>query len=200
MIKVIFYSAILVCTLVSGRTAPAPAGGDVVDAVRAVVRAAEPPPAPPAPVQVAPAPAPAPVPAAPATDARQVAGARVSFQGDGQDIESLVDLVRRTAGVNVVMDTPAIELAVAAGTARRTITLKVDNMTLKSALNWICRLSGLAWTLQDEAIFITTPDRIKTGEAQLRVYDIRDLAAQPQDFPGPHIELVSGEADISISN
>jgi hypothetical protein len=72
-------------------------------------------------------------------------------------------------------------------------------MTFKSALNWICRLTGLAWTIKDEAIFISTPENISHGRRRLRIYDIRDLEIQPRDFPGPNIELVPGEADISVN-
>ena len=123
---------------------------------------------------------------------------RVAFNAEEDDIERLVETIRNAAKVNIVMDQNAIADGVKRGTVRTSITLRVDNMTLQSALNWICRLAGLAWTLEDEAIFITTPDRIVTKNQKLKIYDIRDLSIKIQDFPGPSIELAPGDADINI--
>jgi len=123
---------------------------------------------------------------------------KVAFNADGDDIEQLVETIRNAAKVNIVMDQKAIAGGVKRGTVRTSITLKVDNMTLESALNWICRLSGLAWSLEDEAIFITTPDRITKQNHKLKIYDIRDLSRKIPDFPGPNIELAPGESDINI--
>ena len=123
---------------------------------------------------------------------------KVAFNAEEDDIERLVETIRNAAKVNIVMDQKAIADGVKRGTVRTAITLKVDNMTLQSALNWICRLSGLAWTLEDEAIFITTPDRIVAQNQKLKIYDIRDLSIKIQDFPGPSIELAPGDSDINI--
>lgn len=123
---------------------------------------------------------------------------KVMFASEGIDVSMMVRNICRSAGLNIVIDRSAIAKGVEAGTVRTTVTLKVDNMKLRSALNWICRLAGLAWTLQDEAIFISTPDRIKRSDKKMRIYDIRDLTMQVQDFPGPNIELVPGEPDIII--
>ncbi len=123
----------------------------------------------------------------------------VTLNSDEQTIESLVETIRKASGLNMVLDSRAIQKGIEDGTVRRTITLKADGMTLRSALNWICRLAGLAWTLQDEAIFISTPDNIKSQGKRMRIYDVRDLNVQPPDFPGPNIELVPGEADVNFN-
>ncbi|MFH1707637.1 MAG: hypothetical protein ABIF71_06950 [Planctomycetota bacterium] len=109
------------------------------------------------------------------------------------NLAGLVDHMRKASGINVVMDNAAIRAGIRSGAVRTTITLKVDGMTVKNALNWICRLSGLTWTLKDEAVFITTPDRIDATEPNLRVYDIRDQLAPIPDFPAPHVAF--GKSD-----
>jgi len=116
----------------------------------------------------------------------------VSFDAEEEDVEQLIHTIRKAAGVNVVADKAAIDRGVKEGRVRKTITLRVDNMTLESALNWICRLSGLAWTIQDEAVFITTPDRIARKAEKMKIYDIRDIVLHVPDFPGPSIELNPG--------
>jgi len=103
------------------------------------------------------------------------------------DLERLVLQIRNTTGVTVVTDRKAIQAGVRNGTVRTTITLKVENMSLKNALNWITRLCGLAWTLENEAIFITTPDRIKDSNIHLAVYDARDLMSPIPNFPAPKV-------------
>ena len=116
----------------------------------------------------------------------------VALNADEDSIDDLIDTIRRAAGVNIVTDSKAIAEGVRNGTVKTTITLRVDNMKLESALNWICRLSGLAWSLQDEAIFITTPDRIVSKTRKLKIYDIRDISMKVQDFPGPDLGLDAG--------
>jgi hypothetical protein len=124
---------------------------------------------------------------------------KVRFQAEGENVEELVEMIRKQVEVNVVMDRNAIKKGVEDGVVRTTITLKVDNMTFESALNWICRLAGLAWTIQDEAIFISTPDKVHTKKRKLRIYDIRDLSMPVQDFPGPEIELAPDGGGVQFN-
>jgi hypothetical protein len=117
-------------------------------------------------------------------DVRKV---RFPLKADQQDIDNLVETIRKRSGLNIVTDVNAIREGVRNGTVRTRITLKVDNMTFENALNWITRLAGLKWTIEDEAIFITTPDRLKKKTKKMRIYDIRDMMVPIQDFPAPKI-------------
>jgi len=113
---------------------------------------------------------------------------RTGFQSDSQNVEEMIETIRKRMGVSFVVDSKAISRGIRAGTVRSSITLKVDNMTFENALNWICRLAGLVWTMKDEAIFITTPERLdRADENQLKIYDIRDLKAPVPDFPAPGV-------------
>lgn len=119
---------------------------------------------------------------------------RVGLKADKTNIKKMINTIRKRIDASVVVDTNAIRNGIRTGRVRPTVTLKVDNMTLENALNWICRLSGLAWTIKDEAIFITTPDRLdRADENKLKIYDIRDLKNPIPDFPGPEIGF--GEND-----
>jgi predicted outer membrane protein len=41
------------------------------------------------------------------------------------------------------------------------ITLKISDMRLENAIKWVLRLAGLDYTLAGEAIFISTPERVR---------------------------------------
>ncbi|MFH1708976.1 MAG: hypothetical protein ABIF71_13810 [Planctomycetota bacterium] len=121
---------------------------------------------------------------------------KVSFDFLETPLEQVVQFLSRVTGITIVLD-PAALVDDMGTPVPKNVTLRVDNMRFSSALNWILRLTDLKMSLRDEAIFIGK--NIDT-EAALRIYDVRDLTVQPQDMPGPNIELVSGEADISISS
>ncbi|MDZ7815077.1 MAG: hypothetical protein U5N86_03450 [Planctomycetota bacterium] len=72
------------------------------------------------------------------------------------------------------------------------INLTLTNMTFKTALEWVLRIAGLSWTLQDEAIFIATPDRIQ-GNKVMQIYDVRDLLGDVTHFPGPDMTITESE-------
>ncbi len=73
-------------------------------------------------------------------------------------------------------------------------------MSLESALNHLTMAVGLAWTLRDETILITTHDGLKEP-AKLLQYDVRDLIGEVQDYVGPTISIggAGGTANPGIS-
>jgi type II secretory pathway component GspD/PulD (secretin) len=68
------------------------------------------------------------------------------------------------------------------------ITLSLTNMTFKTAIEWVLRLSGLGWTLDQEAIWIATPDKIQ-GDKIMQIYDVRDLLGDVTYFNAPDMTL-----------
>ena len=71
------------------------------------------------------------------------------------------------------------------------ITIRVNSMTLRNALNWIATLSGTRWGLKNEAVYFGLGT---VEEPVLRFYPIRDLMYQPTDFPGTGFAL-SGSSE-----
>jgi hypothetical protein len=59
-----------------------------------------------------------------------------------------------------------------------------EGMSLESALNYLTKAVGLAWTLRDETIVITTQDGLRE-RACLRQYDVRDLIGEIKDYGAP---------------
>lgn len=70
------------------------------------------------------------------------------------------------------------------------ITLNVTKMPLRVALKWILRLADLDFALKNEAVFISTPQKL-AGEVELKIYDVRDLTHQITNFPGPDLILTT---------
>lgn len=75
------------------------------------------------------------------------------------------------------------------------ITIRVNNMTLRSTLNWIATLSGTKWGLKDQAVYFSMG---AIEQAVLRFYPIRDLMYEPTDFPGRRFELSAGGEEGGI--
>lgn len=63
--------------------------------------------------------------------------------------------------VNVVLD-PAV------APPTNTLTMGVEEMSVRNALAWMLRIKHLGYTFVDEAVFVSTPERIRTLEANRR--------------------------------
>jgi len=109
---------------------------------------------------------------------------RVSFDFVETPLPDVVSFLGSVADANIVLDGGATR----GGT--RNVTLRVEDMTLGAALNWICKLVGAAYTLRDEAIFIARPERIPERTV-LRIYDITDLTMEIKNFRGRHRALAT---------
>ena len=103
---------------------------------------------------------------------------------DFQDSE-LVDVVaflQQTTKVNIILD-PKV---VAAGTPP--VPLRVEAMKLRNVFEFIMKLTGLTYTLRDEALFITNAEGVR-GDVFMKLYDIRDLTHAMTNFPGPELSI-----------
>jgi hypothetical protein len=77
--------------------------------------------------------------------------------------------------------------------ANPTISLRVRDMSLGTALKWICELAGARYILVDGAIFIVPKAGPKSPPRTI-VADTRDLTMPVQNFPGPQL-AVGGSTD-----
>lgn len=110
---------------------------------------------------------------------------RVSFDFLDTPLADVVAFLQNLTSVNMVVDPGAVE------GDDIPVTLKVSDMKLGAALDWILRLVNLQYAFQDEAIFISTKERIKQPET-LRIYDVRDLLAIIPDYSGTGLPSIGG--------
>ncbi len=81
-------------------------------------------------------------------------------------------------GINFDIDTKAME---ASGVnLDQPVSLNLENIHLKSALNLLLKKANLCYIIQDEALQITTEDRSK-GDLKTYTYPVADLVIPPSD-------------------
>ncbi|MDP6503283.1 MAG: hypothetical protein QF886_06690, partial [Planctomycetota bacterium] len=99
---------------------------------------------------------------------------RISFDFVDTPLADVVAFLANLTNTNIVLDPATVE------GDDVPVTLKVSDMKLLSALEWILRLVNLTYTFRDEAIFISTPERIQSlpsvrnKQIVFRVYDLRE--------------------------
>ena len=99
---------------------------------------------------------------------------RISFDFVDTPLEDVVAFLTNLTNANMVLDPAAV------GGDDVPVTLKVSDMKLEAVLDWILRLVNLSYVLIDEAIFISTADRLQELPSQrnmqivYRAYDLRE--------------------------
>ena len=109
------------------------------------------------------------------------------FEFAGTPFTALIDFVRTTASLNIVVDSPA------APTADQTITLRLENAPVKSIIDLVTAQVGLNWTVRENFIYISDEQGIKNlasvGPAsQAHAPKDIDVWIKPED-----IHLVDGD-------
>ncbi len=102
-------------------------------------------------------------------EVRKKLSRKVSFEFVDTPLVEGVSFIRSLTNVNVVLD-PKI---VAKGLDQKTVTLRVTDMDMKTALDWICRSVGLCCQLRDQAIFITLAEERHETDEGLSVYRLQ---------------------------
>jgi len=108
-------------------------------------------------------------------------GTIVSFTFNEQPLEEAIDFLGTLGNLNIVLDRRKVE-------AGKTITLKLTNVTLTTAVKLITEQVGLKWVVREGVVFISDEEGT-TQEPVTLVYDVSDFLAVPPDFQGPNIEL-----------
>ncbi len=118
-----------------------------------------------------------------ARDIRHKLERKVSFEFVDTPLSEAIQFLQTLTKINMILDPNAVEMR-----GNTPINLKVANMTLNLALDWILRLADLNYALRDSALFISTRERLRTA-VTLRIYDVRDLTEDVPDYPGPDLQL-----------
>jgi hypothetical protein len=105
----------------------------------------------------------------------------VSFTFNEQPIEEAVDFLSTLGGVNIILDRHKVE-------AGKTITLKLNNVPLTTALKLLTEQVSLKWIIRDGVAFISDEEGTRQEPVTV-VYDVADFLATPPDFQGPTFEL-----------
>lgn len=117
---------------------------------------------------------------------------KVTFDFVETPLQDVVNFLSSLVDVTIVLDTAAVKDA-------PNVTLRVNEMRLQSALNWILKLVALKYTLKDEAVFISKAEAIME-KAVLRMYDVTDLTIDIKNFQGRQQALASDSGYASTGS
>ncbi|MFQ3648868.1 MAG: hypothetical protein SNJ75_00935 [Gemmataceae bacterium] len=96
----------------------------------------------------------------------------VNLNFENTPLKQVIDDLRELHALNIYIDTPALQ---AQGTALESpITIRLDQVSLKSALNLILREVRLTYVIKDEVLQITTKENAR-GKLIPVTYQIADL-------------------------
>src|SRR5262249_8273668 len=98
-------------------------------------------------------------------------------------LDAVLEDLRSWNSINIVPDAAAIE---AEGISlKRPVTMKLENVSLKSALNLLLNPLHLSYTIKDEVLLITTEKQLR-GKLESRTYQVSDLVIPIENFPTPN--------------
>lgn len=104
-----------------------------------------------------------------------------------QPLTEAAESLRQATGLTIVL-APALVASPPA------VTLQVRDMPLGQVLTWLGQLTGVHIGYLHGAVYLS--DRPVVGASSTRLYDVRDLALVPGDFPGPSLVLGEGGAQL----
>jgi len=104
---------------------------------------------------------------------------RISLHEDQVPLSDVVKKIQAVADVNIVLDTPGLEEE---GVSSNTpVSIDVDGIQVKSALNLILGRYNLAYTIDNEVLKITSRIR-QQGELVVATYSVADLVIPITNF------------------
>lgn len=101
---------------------------------------------------------------------------KVSFDFVETPLRDVVTFLQTITSANIILDDTVMP-------DNSEVTLKVTEMPLSQALDWILDLVGMKYGLMNQAIYISSEEKVG-GEAVLKLYDVTDVILEIRDFPG----------------
>lgn len=101
------------------------------------------------------------------------------------------------SGINIATDDPALKAANVS--LEQPLRLKVEDISLKSALNLLLRQVGLTYVIRDEVLYITTPSEAE-GKRKLVTYSIADLIIPVDDHATDSVNSLNEALKRHISS
>lgn len=114
----------------------------------------------------------------------RLAATKISFEFEETSLEDAISFVAKLTRVNLVIS-PRLRNE---GVEDLTLTLKLRDVSAKTALDLILRFHDLGMTYRSGVLLITTKEDAR-GRPILRLYSIADLTFKLEDFPAPDLNL-----------
>lgn len=120
----------------------------------------------------------------------------VTFDFEAKPLEEVLRYVSDLTDVNLAVSPLAKEKF---SDEELAVTLRLNRVSVKSALAIIVDLKSLGSVYRSGVIFLTTPQDAR-GKPRLRIYPIGDLTVRIRDFPGPDIMLHPSGSEGAMEN
>ncbi len=104
---------------------------------------------------------------------------RISLHEDNVPLSEVIRKVGTVAGISIVFDQLGLEEE--GVTSNRPVTIDVDGIKVKNALNLVLHPMNLGYMVQDEVLKITSKMR-QQGELEVRTYPVADLVIPIPNF------------------
>jgi len=131
---------------------------------------------------------------------RRLEGPISSLDYKDTPLKQILDDLQVTTGMNIVPDEPALNEA--GISLERPVTMKLEGVSLKSALNLLLRQARLTYVVGDEVLKVTTEDQAR-GRMILKVYPVPDLVIPIPDATTPNssvLRAAMGQLNVENSN
>lgn len=112
---------------------------------------------------------------------RALADTVVSFTFSEQPLEEAFEFLGTLGNINIVIDRRKIE-------AGKTVTLKLSDVPLLTAVKLVAEQAGVKWIVRDGVVMVTDEEGAKSEPVTV-VYDVGDLLAVAPDYDGPTVDL-----------
>ena len=108
----------------------------------------------------------------------------ISLNFKDTPLQEAIDTLTQLSGIQVLADKKALKEAHV--NLDSPMTIKVENINMKNALNLMLNELGLTYTIEDEVLKITTPEYTK-GRLVRVTYPVADLIVVVPDHPLPDV-------------
>jgi type II secretory pathway component GspD/PulD (secretin)/tetratricopeptide (TPR) repeat protein len=114
-------------------------------------------------------------------------------------LRQILDDLHSSTGINIVPDEPALQEA--GITLEHAVTMKLDGVALKSALNLLLHQAHLTYVVKDEVLNVTTEDHAR-GKQVTKVHPVLDLVLPVENSTGGTnvLKSIMGAPDAPNSN
>lgn len=113
---------------------------------------------------------------------------KISVDFENRSIDGVIKYINSQVPFNLIMD-PQVKQEMSPD--QRKVTVKLDNVSVRSALKIILNMKSLGATFRAGTVSIV-PESVAKKPVR-RFYDIRDLMFKLRNFPGPKLELSDPE-------
>lgn len=118
---------------------------------------------------------------------------KISLDFNDAALEEVIDFLHEVTGINFVMSKTVQEKS-RGGELK--VDIRLDELPLRTALKLMLDMHDLTLIYRKGVLVVVTKEE-HGAELDMRMYDVKDLLMKIRDFPGPGLELSSGEEGSS---